>query len=138
MGKRYKGKNTKNKKKKKVLITILIIFMVILGIVAGVLLSKYNYEELNKDDLGINENSLHSKQFVNIALFGVDSRKDSFEGRSDAIVVLTLDYAHNKIKLTSFMRDSLVSIEGHGFEKQTHAYAYRTSTTCSKNTEYKL
>ena len=59
----------------------------------------------------------------NIALFGVDAT-DGKIGRSDAIMILTLDTKHNKIKLTSIMRDSYVNIDGYGMDKINHAYAF--------------
>lgn len=31
---------------------------------------------------------------------------------------------HNKIKMTSLARDSFVKIEGHGYSKLTHAWAF--------------
>ena len=49
---------------------------------------------------------------------------ESNKGRSDAILVLTADTVHNKIKVTSFARDSYVSVEGYGKTKLTHAYIY--------------
>lgn len=60
----------------------------------------------------------------NIALFGVDSRDGENEGRSDAVIVLTVDSRTHTLKMASFMRDSNVYIEGYGYEKLTHAYAY--------------
>lgn len=60
---------------------------------------------------------------MNIALFGIDQKKGSV-GRSDAMLILSIDKDHNKIKLTSIARDSLVPIDGHGEEKLTHAWAY--------------
>lgn len=60
----------------------------------------------------------------NIALFGVDSRDGENEGRSDAIMVLTVDSRSHTLKVASFMRDSNVYIEGYGYDKLTHAYAY--------------
>lgn len=59
----------------------------------------------------------------NVALFGVDQDTGSV-GRSDAIMILSIDKENNKIKLTSLARDSLVPIQGHGEEKLTHAWAY--------------
>jgi LCP family protein required for cell wall assembly len=56
-------------------------------------------------------------------LFGVDQETGSV-GRSDAIMILSIDKENNKIKLTSLARDSLVPIQGHGEEKLTHAWAY--------------
>ena len=45
-------------------------------------------------------------------------------GRSDSIMIATIDPVHNKLKLTSIMRDSYVSIDGHGQDKINHAYAF--------------
>ncbi|MDZ7548740.1 LCP family protein, partial [Clostridium perfringens] len=45
-------------------------------------------------------------------------------GRSDSIMILTLDSVHNKLKLTSIMRDSYVNIPGRGLDKINHAYAF--------------
>lgn len=39
-------------------------------------------------------------------------------------MILTLDSVHNKIKLTSIMRDSYVNIDGYGMDKINHAYAF--------------
>ena len=50
----------------------------------------------------------------NIALFGLDQRSAYSEDstRSDVIMVLTVDNKHKKLKITSILRDSYVSIEG--------------------------
>ena len=83
--------------------------------------------ELNKDNLGIVEEDLKDYDNVNkiknIALFGLDST-DGETGRSDAIMIATVDPIHNKVKLTSIMRDSYVYIDGYGNDKINHAYAY--------------
>lgn len=62
--------------------------------------------------------------FTNIALFGLDKLDTNEPGRSDSILILTIDKAHNKVKLSSIMRDSYVNIEGHGKDKINHAYSY--------------
>ena len=59
----------------------------------------------------------------NIALFGVDQESGSV-GRSDTMIILSIDRDNGKIKMTSLARDSLVPIEGHGEEKLTHSWAY--------------
>lgn len=63
-------------------------------------------------------------QVRNIALFGLDRRSKKERGRSDVMIILTLDYDRNKVKLTSLMRDLYVPIEGHGKAKLNAAYAY--------------
>lgn len=78
---------------------------------------KLEYEEILK------RYPIKNKKIVNILLVGVDSI-DSTKGRSDAMMILTLDKKNNKMKLTSLMRDTYVNISGHGKEKLNHSYAY--------------
>ncbi|MDO5040277.1 LCP family protein [Clostridium sp.] len=114
---------------KKVVIGIVIAILVIIVLGAGyvyAMLNKTNKVELNKNNLGINEeaqNEATKSDITNIALFGIDAPQGQV-GRSDADMILTIDNKHNKIKLTSLMRDSYVNVKGHGMTKLTHAYAY--------------
>lgn len=84
----------------------------------------YNQTEItqNETELGITKMDM-PKGITNIALFGIDSREDNFEGLSDSIMIITIDAVHNDIKLTSVMRDSLVKVEGHGHQKINAAYS---------------
>ncbi len=50
-------------------------------------------------------------QIVNILLLGVDSW-ETHSGRSDAIVVLSIDTAHKRVLVTSVPRDLRVSLDG--------------------------
>ena len=75
-------------------------------------------------DLGTGSSAYTDSMVKNIALFGVDARDDSNEGRSDVLAVLTVDNRRGKLKLTSILRDSQVYIDGYGYDKATHAYAY--------------
>lgn len=63
-------------------------------------------------------------QITNIALFGVDRRDVDEASRSDAIMILSIDEKHKKIKMSSIMRDTYVEIKNHGDTKINHAYAY--------------
>jgi polyisoprenyl-teichoic acid--peptidoglycan teichoic acid transferase len=63
-------------------------------------------------------------EIINIALFGMDQRSLKERGRSDSIIIVSIDKAHKKIKLSSIIRDSYVSINGHGKDKINHAYAF--------------
>lgn len=60
---------------------------------------------------------------INIALFGLDRRSEKEVSRSDAIMILTVDFKHKKIKLSSIMRDTYVEIEDYRAQKINHAYA---------------
>lgn len=65
----------------------------------------------------------NAKGITNIAIFGIDS-KNSENGRSDAIMILTIDNINRKIKISSIIRDSYVYIEGRGMDKINHAYYF--------------
>lgn len=130
-------KNKKKKKtnrKRKVLISILSVLLII-GIVLFVLFQYYfgglqtdsEFKDKTNSELGIDEDiaaALNQKGVTNIALFGVDARGDSDAGRSDSTIILSLDWDHSKIKLTSIARDTYVPIDGHGKTKLNHAYSY--------------
>lgn len=133
--------------------TILFIFLgLILLIVLGLFVytkMNYNYVNINEENLGIkeelkNEEIKHVTTKINdmgeeyeeytttdisgiknIALFGLDRRtSDESTTRSDSMIVATINFDTNEVKLTSFMRDMLVDIEGKGKDKLNHAYAY--------------
>lgn len=122
-------------------------FLIILAAIIIILSSTggYVYYSMNKmkkttiskndKDLGIKETTEKPKiqpnnkamlnKVVNIALFGLDSRMEKYEAKhSDSIMILSLDKAHNKIKLSSIMRDTYVHIENHKNNKINTAYAY--------------
>lgn len=127
----------KNKKKmstpKKVIIAICTVIVVL--VLAGFCIFKYLFSDLTinsiTDDiseLGITTNSkdlYSSKDIVNIALFGLDGRDQAVDsGRSDSIMIVSLNKSNKNVKLISILRDSYVAIDGHGHEKINHAYAY--------------
>lgn len=113
----------------KIVLSIFLTLVVLLAALVGVFF--YYFGGLNtqplttdKTELGIGSEVTSDSRIVNIALFGVDSRNNTDEGRSDAIIILTVDQKHNKIKMTSILRDSRLKIEGHNYNKAAHAYAY--------------
>lgn len=58
-------------------------------------------------------------------LLGVDGEGSGYKGkRSDAMIVASINKEENKVSLSSIPRDVLVYIDGKGFDKLTHAYAY--------------
>lgn len=128
-----KGNKKKSAKKRRALITLVIIGLLILGFIGGGAvygfskLDKIHRAKVNEADLGINkeiEEKLSKYNGIwNIALFGVDA-PDGTSGRSDAIMIATIDETHNELKLTSIMRDSYVNVPGYGKTKINHAYAY--------------
>lgn len=95
----------------------------------------YFYGQLNKvkkvqipktnSELKISGNAAKQDDtIINIAFLGVDRRNKEEATRSDALMIVTLDKKHKKVKISSIMRDSYVNVDGHGMTKVTHAYAY--------------
>ncbi|MDK0613770.1 LCP family protein [Clostridium perfringens] len=120
--------NKKNHKKVVWIISLIVIlFFIILGggyYYINSKLDKVQKVEVNKDNLSIDKTLVEEEEHIkNIALFGIDAPKGK-AGRSDSIMILTLDEEHKVIKITSIMRDSYVNIPGHGDDKITHAYAF--------------
>ncbi|MBQ8572785.1 MAG: LCP family protein [Ruminococcus sp.] len=72
--------------------------------------------------LDTNSGNLLSDPYVlNVLLFGADQYGDS--GNSDTIILMSIDNRHEKIKLTSFLRDTYISIPGYYSWKLNGAYA---------------
>jgi|AGTN01.1.fsa_nt_gi cell envelope-related function transcriptional attenuator common domain len=61
---------------------------------------------------------------IDIIMIGVDNRKDEFTGRSDVMMFLRVNTTDKTIKMVSFMRDTLVSIDDHGKNKLNTAYGF--------------
>ena len=80
-----------------------------------------NRSDINEDNLSANEGL---EGIINIALYGVDSDAGQFSGRSDAIMICSVNADTGKIKLISVARDTYVSVPGHYNTKINHAYAY--------------
>jgi len=131
-----------NNKKIKIFLSIVVVMAVIAGgtYAGGRLIIKNKISTIKKVDIpkvpeqiGIDTTIFKPAETVlkkgdtitNILLLGIDSRDPKSDvGRSDSIMILTIDEKNDKLKVTSIMRDSLVSIDGHGQEKINHAHAY--------------
>ncbi len=111
---------------KKILFWFIVSFMFIIGVLcfgAAYVLNNIDRDnvDMNHEDLEIHEGL--SGDVKNVALFGVDARDDAVAGRSDAMMIVSFDFKHHKVKVVSLMRDSLVDIEGYGRKKLNSAYA---------------
>lgn len=133
----------KQKKKKKhrflkfiasVLITALLFSSVFIFVFAAS--ADYTRNDLEKNEY-ISSSQLKSSPLVsNILLLGVDGSANS-SSRSDTMILVSVDFAHAKIKLTSFLRDSWVEIPSKGKNaKLNAAYAYGGAQLVIDTIEY--
>lgn len=145
---RIKARNKRRKPWKRIIAAVLSVILAVTGV--GLIIfyntiSSVNFKHIdthnnNNDDdgtgdFGMSNSSselLNDPMVLNIMLFGEDSRKgEETQGRSDTMLMLSIDNRHKKLKLTSFMRDSLITIPGtddagndYGLNKLNAAYTY--------------
>ena len=114
-------------------ITVLVLLIILAILVGGTYafinskLSKMQKVDLNENDLNVSAQTEEKlADYRNIAIFGVDSRDDSYDkgNRSDCIIIASINNKTKEVKLISVYRDTYVQIEGHGLDKITHAYSY--------------
>lgn len=65
----------------------------------------------------------HDDAINNILLLGVDDYQKNDIGRSDSMMMVSVDSRHSKLKLTSFMRDMYVAIPGFKSNRINTAYS---------------
>ena len=75
---------------------------------------------------------LSNAKLYNVLIVGVDSRQNDYAGRSDAMVVLTVNPLSQKVVMTSLLRDSYVDIPGHGQERLNEAYNFGGTSLLKK------
>lgn len=130
------GEKKPKRKRKKwliILISVLSVILVIFGILAGVAYHlvktymPYKYNPITEEPKELGFEEIKDDRIINMALFGLDTRNpDSFKGRSDAIMILSVNTGTGKVKLISIMRDSFVPIDkdsGRVYSKINSAYA---------------
>ena len=134
----YSSERKKQRIKNRVAISKIFytMFFVILGVIGGLMiyayrtLNSFNYQDLysNDDDIILQDNDgnnlVNDKMVLNVMLIGSDSMSAGDQGRSDSLLILSLDIRHKKIKVTSLMRDIWLTIPGHGQDRFNAAYAY--------------
>lgn len=107
-------------------IILILLVLVIVGF-ANYFLSKINYVS---DDFGYqNEGDDSAGLFdedgvLNILLTGSDSREGDSEGRSDVMILLSINKKTKTIVMTSIMRDLQMQIPGYGSSKLNAATVY--------------
>lgn len=82
-------------------------------------------EEALKSANIVEEDLVYDQDVINILLLGADKREsEAAIGRSDSIMIATMDIKNGALKLTTLMRDMYIEIPGHGMNKFNAAYAF--------------
>ena len=112
----------KNKSSYVKYILILVVVFILSGMVGAFFANALvdNKPDYNEDD---KKGMLVANDKSTVMIMGVDERADDV-GRSDTLMIATLDPDKNQAALLSVPRDTRVKIKGHGFDKINAAYAY--------------
>lgn len=93
-------------------------------------LGKLDTQEIPKEDIVINEGveqlASLGEGYLNVALFGVDSREGDLEKntRTDCIIVASLNKETKEIKMASVYRDTLLDLSEGTLQKCNAAYSF--------------
>ncbi len=133
-----KPKSTPKKKKKsqsshsgggllKKLLRRFVIFLVVIfalySVVSFMLIRQL--EKIPRQERLVTSGALYESYVRSVLLIGTDSRDvGSDRGRSDTMLLLSLNSQTHQIYLTSFMRDAYVNIPNYGYNKLNAAYSY--------------
>ncbi|WP_073088232.1 LCP family protein [Selenomonas ruminantium] len=113
----------KEKKKRRIWPWLLMILVFIGAAVAGAYYASSSLLEKPAPQTKQEEELLTAKDKATIMIMGVDERDDDV-GRSDTLMIASIDPKTNQATLLSVPRDTRVKIKGHGFDKINAAYAY--------------
>lgn len=75
------------------------------------------------------------KNVLNVLLIGSDTRIPGGLGRSDVMMLISINKKTKKIVMTSLMRDIYLSISGHGYNRLNAAYAFGGANLLMKTVE---
>lgn len=93
-------------------------------------LGKLDTQEIPKEDIVINDGveqlASLGEGYLNVALFGVDSREGDLEKntRTDCIIVASLNKETKEIKMASVYRDTLLDLSEGTLQKCNAAYSF--------------
>ena len=109
----------------KTLLITLAVCLALLGAAYGVFLymiGGLDRTEVDEDNLSVNESV--NEKVINIALYGIDSRNHDYNGRSDVVMVASVNTKTGQVKLVSIARDTYVAIPGYNNTRINHAFSY--------------
>ncbi len=116
-------KRKKSHKLRNLLFGLLIIIAAVLllwYLLVGMFYRQMNYKEIPS----FATESMQEDDVINILLIGNDSRSEGEDGRSDAMILLSVSSKTKMIHMMSLLRDMYVDIPGYDNNRLNAAYAY--------------
>lgn len=112
---RKRKKNSAANKAKNIFRAVIAVILAVIigaGCFVGNAMGKVTYDDKRKNQYVSKSDLAHSSSVTNILLLGVDARnpKNDTASRSDSMMLISIDKAHNCIKMVSFLRDTWVYI----------------------------
>ena len=128
----------KNKSVAKIVVLVLVAIIALVAAVSAFLLSHYSglFGDLREEERGkavsdtVDDTAANqiiaptniSDDVFTILLVGVDSYQDTYTGRSDVQMLISINQKSKKLVICSILRDCYVSIPGHGNNRINAAY----------------
>lgn len=112
---RKRKKNSGVNKAKNIFRAVIAVILAVVigaGCFVGNAMGKVTYDDKRKNQYVSRSDLARSSSVTNILLLGVDARnpKDDTASRSDSMMLISIDKAHNCVKMVSFLRDTWVYI----------------------------
>lgn len=115
---------------------LIILLLPALPVMAAAAVSGYTRNDLKRNEYVSFGDVAKNPLVSNILLLGVDGEEGQ-SSRSDSMILVSIDFVHQKIKLTSFLRDCWVEIPSKGKNaKLNAAYAYGGPQLAKDTIEY--
>ncbi|WP_294409335.1 LCP family protein [uncultured Ruminococcus sp.] len=148
-----KPKKVKNSEKKsrnphpiRTFFKVLFVLIIVLFLLLNLLLLRYigmvNIKE--SGERTVTNASMNDSNVTNILLIGSDTREENVNGRTDSMIMLSVNRTTKEITMTSFMRDMYVEIVGKNssgesvdfWDKMNAAYVYGGAELLMDTIEY--
>lgn len=122
-----KSAKLKHKKHKRHIFAVVLAVALCLILVVGVYFSLVLFR-IKADGEALQHNTsqalAYSNSVKNIMVFGADKHEAGDYGRSDTMLLISVDTKNRKLKMTSFLRDVYLEIPEYGSDRLNAAYAY--------------
>ena len=122
-----KNKEMRQKKRKHPLLIILLILILLFAgwfFLICIMCNRMNLVATTQTGGEVTETLYKEDGVINILLIGNDSRENDEDGRSDAMILLSISDKTKTIQMISLLRDMYVEIPGHDGNRLNAAYAY--------------